>query len=194
MTCKVCKWANHPPCPKNIPCCDCKEECNSRQCANEEPQTKVCTKCGRELPIEDFYQQNDVAGGRENECKHCYIERQQRRKFGEDYQVKHHTSLKGMTQEERKEHKREYMAQYREANREKMRENVRRCAQRKRHGDPDAPKLKTGPKKGTAIQHQDFERFPERHCDKCEFYPCFDGIENLESDFASWGCHGWKEK
>lgn len=32
MSCKVCKWANHPPCDKNIPCCDCCENCNSRQC------------------------------------------------------------------------------------------------------------------------------------------------------------------
>lgn len=31
MTCKVCKWANWPPCEKNIPCCDCPDECNSRQ-------------------------------------------------------------------------------------------------------------------------------------------------------------------
>lgn len=32
MTCKVCKWANYPPCAKNIPCCDCPDkDCNSRQ-------------------------------------------------------------------------------------------------------------------------------------------------------------------
>lgn len=35
MTCKVCKWANYPPCPKNIPCCDCNVACNSRQCEYE---------------------------------------------------------------------------------------------------------------------------------------------------------------
>lgn len=32
MTCKVCKWAQHPPCEKRIPCCDCHDECDSRQC------------------------------------------------------------------------------------------------------------------------------------------------------------------
>ena len=32
MTCKVCKWAQHPPCDKRIPCCDCSDECDSRQC------------------------------------------------------------------------------------------------------------------------------------------------------------------
>lgn len=32
MKCKVCMWANYPPCEKNIPCCDCQDECNSRQC------------------------------------------------------------------------------------------------------------------------------------------------------------------
>lgn len=32
MTCKVCKWANWPPCELKIPCCDCPETtCNSRQ-------------------------------------------------------------------------------------------------------------------------------------------------------------------
>ena len=35
MSCKVCKWANHPPCEKKIPCCDCHEECESRQCPFE---------------------------------------------------------------------------------------------------------------------------------------------------------------
>ena len=32
MSCQVCKWANHPPCSKRIPCCDCTEECNDRPC------------------------------------------------------------------------------------------------------------------------------------------------------------------
>lgn len=71
MTCKICKWANHPPCPKNIPCCDCKEECNSRQCA--EVTTKVCRNCKRELPLTDFYPQHSSKDGRRAICKHCYI-------------------------------------------------------------------------------------------------------------------------
>ena len=196
MTCRVCKWANHPPCPKNIPCCDCAEECNSRQCVDEEPktETKVCRTCGQELPLTEYYPQPGGVMGCKAECKRCYIERQQRKKYGQSHQVKHRPpDHQKTTREEQLERKREYMRQYHAANKAKMQEAARRCAERRR-ADPDAPKLKTGPKKGTAIQHQDFQHYPDRHCAKCEFYPCFDGIENLESDFASCGCHGWKEK
>ena len=38
MKCKVCMWANYPPCEKKIPCCDCQDECNSRQCLYGEGQ------------------------------------------------------------------------------------------------------------------------------------------------------------
>lgn len=44
MTCKVCKWAQHPPCPKRIPCCDCDEECNSRQCEKRKSVLSVKDK------------------------------------------------------------------------------------------------------------------------------------------------------
>lgn len=34
-------------------------------------ETKVCTKCGRELPIENFYTNKSLKGGHENCCKEC---------------------------------------------------------------------------------------------------------------------------
>lgn len=39
-------------------------------------------------------------------------------------------------------------------------------------------------------------KYPERSCKECGKYPCFDGIENTISDFASYGCvyYGNKSK
>lgn len=35
---------------------------------------------------------------------------------------------------------------------------------------------------------------PPRLCHSCVNYPCFDGIDNLETDFAKAGCHGYKQR
>ena len=37
----------------------------------EEIKTKVCHKCGRELPIENFYINKSLKGGHDNTCKEC---------------------------------------------------------------------------------------------------------------------------
>lgn len=34
-------------------------------------ETKVCTKCGRELPIENFHINKSLKGGHDNTCKEC---------------------------------------------------------------------------------------------------------------------------
>lgn len=34
-------------------------------------ETKVCSKCGRELPIENFYTNKSLKGGHDNCCKEC---------------------------------------------------------------------------------------------------------------------------
>lgn len=34
--------------------------------------TKICTKCGKELPIEDFNWRNKNKGTRRSECKYCH--------------------------------------------------------------------------------------------------------------------------
>ena len=34
--------------------------------------TKVCSKCGRELPIEEFNLRDKVKGTRRSECKYCH--------------------------------------------------------------------------------------------------------------------------
>lgn len=34
-------------------------------------ETKVCKKCGRELPIDSFYENKSLKGGHDNCCKEC---------------------------------------------------------------------------------------------------------------------------
>ena len=35
-------------------------------------ETKICTKCGKELPIEEFNWRSKAAGTRRSECKYCH--------------------------------------------------------------------------------------------------------------------------
>ena len=35
-------------------------------------ETKICTKCGRELPVEDFPFRNKAKGIRRSNCKKCH--------------------------------------------------------------------------------------------------------------------------
>lgn len=35
-------------------------------------QTKICTKCGRQLPIDQFYWRDKKTGRRRSECKDCH--------------------------------------------------------------------------------------------------------------------------
>lgn len=37
-------------------------------------------------------------------------------------------------------------------------------------------------------------KFPERSCNQCAKYPCFDGIKKCKSDFAKYGCIYFKKK
>ena len=36
--------------------------------------------------------------------------------------------------------------------------------------------------------------YGKRSCKFCEKYPCFDGIDNLETDFAKEGCRGYVQR
>lgn len=50
-------------------------------------ETKVCRKCGRELPIESFYINKSLKGGRDNCCKECklaYVKKWQNNKAKEE--------------------------------------------------------------------------------------------------------------
>jgi len=35
-------------------------------------ETKICTKCGKELPIDNFYWRDKAKGLRRSECKNCH--------------------------------------------------------------------------------------------------------------------------
>lgn len=47
---------------------------------------KVCTKCGKELPIEDFNWRDKKKGTRRSECKYCHTE-YMKRKYQEKKQT-----------------------------------------------------------------------------------------------------------
>lgn len=180
---------------------------------------KVCRNCGRELPLTDFYTQVTAKDGHRNVCKHCYIERKlQLRSKNPYHKVKHRTEMHEMKTctecgrtlpeteftdstgsrcRECREKNREYQRRYREANREKVRAYSRDSNRRRRGGEE---KRKSGPPKGCKFTKQDFTERPVptkepvkagRLCQQCINWPCFAGIENLETDFAREGCHGW---
>ena len=39
-------------------------------------ETKICKKCGRELPLSSFHKDNGVNGGHKNTCKECQHKRE----------------------------------------------------------------------------------------------------------------------
>lgn len=157
-----------------------------------------CCYCHRDLPIEAFPLKYGHV--RYKSCRECYA-------LG-------HSCLRPepkpkrpkLSPEEKKAHRKAYMLEYqrkyRAANREKVREFSRDSTRRRRTGEE---KRKSGPPKGTEFVKQEFvmpkqpniplcEKKPvkaERKCEQCVNWPCFAGIENLESDFAKEGCHGW---
>lgn len=52
----------------------------------ENIKTKICKKCGQELPITDFYFRDKAKGIRRSECKYCHCKR-----VKEDYYKKKDT-------------------------------------------------------------------------------------------------------
>lgn len=37
-------------------------------------------------------------------------------------------------------------------------------------------------------------KYPDRNCQQCKNYPCFEGMENCLSNFAMYGCVLFEEK
>lgn len=145
---------------------------------------KVCRNCHRELPIEDFYVNALSKDGHRNVCKHCYIERKmQKRKDNPNYNTKHHTEL-----HERKPRvgngkgsRHEYHARRYAENKDAIK--VRNIERQLGRSIGEMPKPKSKP----VVK-------AERLCEKCANWPCFDGIENLESDFARLGCQAFRNR
>lgn len=89
-------------------------------------ETKECKKCGRELPIEEFYKSKNCKDERMNVCKECFIrhKKQYYQDNREDIAEKQKQYYQG-----HKEERAEYMKQYRKDNREKILERKKQYRQ-----------------------------------------------------------------
>ena len=66
-------------------------------------ETKVCTKCGRELPLENFYVNKSLKGGHDNTCKEC------KNTYAKEWQKKNKEKKKAQKiEEERIEFEKKY--------------------------------------------------------------------------------------
>lgn len=162
-----------------------------------EYRTKVCATCHRELPIGDFYKSRGKDGHR-NDCKHCFIEKQVRkRKNDPDHKVKHRTEEHALAPSAAPQPRRtrrangmgsrhDYHARRYAENREaiSLQNKVRRIERQLGRSIDEMPEPTPKP---TPVKL-------ERLCEKCVNWPCFDGIENLESDFAREGCQAFRNR
>lgn len=184
--------------------------------------TKVCKKCGGVFPLSGFYENPNGKDGYRNICKHCYIEHNLFRKAGKEYTVKHRAKLTQEEKRQRyNEYMRKYRDANREKVREISRRSVarRRSAEeekkKKRLPNGQGPRHEYHARQwrerkdelkrrnierqiGRKIEDKPVKPQPvtdePRLCLQCKNWPCFDGIEMLESDFAREGCHGFKQR
>ena len=125
-----------------------------------------CCYCHRDLPIEAFPLKYGHV--RYKSCRECYA-------LG-------HSCLRPepkpkrpkLSPEEKKAHRKAYMLEYQRKYRAANREKVRTKQDFTVRPVPTKEPVKAG-----------------RLCQQCVNWPCFAGIENLETDFAKEGCHGW---
>ena len=156
--------------------------------------TKVCRGCGRELPLVDFYDSPKAKDGHRNYCKHCHVERQSQHYANDPaHKVKHRTELHLQQPKPKARKKRvangkgdrsEYMKKYYQDQKVRLTEK-NHADYIRRKLETDAPASPLGKRKPLKVG---------RTCLQCVNYPCFDGIENLESDFAKEGCHAFRKR
>lgn len=84
-------------------------------------QTKICTKCGRELSLDNFYKHKDGKYGVVSECKDCYKARA--KEYNENNREKISLYRKSYRENNKEKH-RLYMKKYREKNREVLNKKV----------------------------------------------------------------------
>jgi hypothetical protein len=97
---------------------------------------KLCSGCGRSLPLEQFYRRNDTSSGRYSRCKDCLSERD-RRRAQERYKIERQDPVKRRQNCSRvrawetanKERRNQYLREYNKQHPEKKRERQRRWAQ-----------------------------------------------------------------
>jgi hypothetical protein len=96
--------------------------------------TKICSKCGRELPIDDFYKHPQMLDSHLNQCKECVksrvkIHRTENKEYFKEYEFNRNRTVK------RREWKKKYVknSEINKKNREKKRislKNKRRSDKR----------------------------------------------------------------
>ena len=84
---------------------------------------KVCNKCGRELPVEQFSKRKRSKDGLQNTCKECVSQYQQENKEKIQQQ-------KQQYYQETKEERLQYMQQYRQENKEEIAEQRKQYYQK----------------------------------------------------------------
>ena len=91
-------------------------------------ETKICTKCGRELPLDAFPWRNKAAGTRRADCKECHSA----------YMKKQYAFKKGIIEEQKAQQKcakcgesRGYVLDYHHLNPEKKKATIARLTSNK---------------------------------------------------------------
>lgn len=148
------------------------------------PTTKICRKCGRELPLTKFdfrkdglyrlWTCRDCRKGLDRSDMKAYMrETMRRRRAQESKRAKVRKPRVGNGHGDRHEY---FAKMYAERKDEFKAKQVL--------GAIEAEKAKPRPKPKKA----------EKLCTKCWLYPCFEGIDNMDSDFAKEGCKSFKRK
>ena len=78
-------------------------------------ETKICKRCGRELPLSEFYKAKSCKDGHLNVCKECYLQQQKH------YRQEHKETIAEQKKHYRQEHKEtiaEWQKQWYQDNRE----------------------------------------------------------------------------
>jgi hypothetical protein len=146
-----------------------------------EKGTKVCRNCHRELPLEDFYAQKGNRDGHRNVCKHCYVERAMQTRLNDpDHKVRHRERGRTPRRANGQGDRHEYHAKRYAENRDAIK--VRNIERQLGRPINEMPKPKPKPVKVRMCENE------------CANWPCFDGIENLETDFAREGCHAFRQR
>lgn len=170
-----------------------RNDTDSQQATRKEVtmETRVCKKCGCELPVEDFYWQDTKKAKRRLTCRFCDIERIMRNKKRDpDYQVKHQAKPVYAKRKPRvangKGDRREYSRKYYQEHKAEL--------TAKNHADYIQRKL------SIVVERKPIHtQVPEivANCptckDNCANYPCFTGIDNMSCNLAMT-CHGFKPK
>ena len=92
---------------------------------------KICHKCGKEQPIENFVRNKNSKDGYHTQCKACYREYNNRNKVKiSEYMKEYHKVHKEEIKAKQKEQRRAYSKSYREKNKEKESARVKKWKER----------------------------------------------------------------